>query len=104
MLQVLRNLQFDCNLPITIFDNLKGTQDISANSVEHQWMKHINIRYHFIHEKVQDKTIELAEVKLSENIADIFTKALPEPAHVGEVQKDLSGVRGMDAKVEWNSV
>ena len=97
-LQVLRNLRFDCDLPITIFDDSKGARDISANSVEHQRTKHIDIRYHFIREKVQDKTIELTEVKSSENIADIFTKALPEPAHVTFTRK--LGLIGASSKGE----
>lgn len=39
--------------------------------------KHIELEHHIIREKVIDGTIEALEVRNEENVADIFTKALP---------------------------
>ena len=43
--------------------------------------KHIDIRLKHIKEKVADGTIKLAYIPSANNIADIFTKALPVDAH-----------------------
>ena len=79
--QVLQNLQFDFDLPISIHEDSKGARDISADNVYHQRTKHIDIKYHFVREKVKDGLIEIVEIKSSENVADIFTKPLSEPTH-----------------------
>ncbi|GJT26677.1 retrovirus-related pol polyprotein from transposon TNT 1-94 [Tanacetum coccineum] len=50
---------------------------ISCNPVQHSRTKHINIRYHFIKEHVENGTIELYFVGTEYQLADLFTKALP---------------------------
>nr|GEY92254.1 retrovirus-related Pol polyprotein from transposon TNT 1-94 [Tanacetum cinerariifolium] len=50
---------------------------ISCNPVQHSRTKHIAVRYHFIKEHVEKGTIELYFVKTDYQLADIFTKALP---------------------------
>ncbi|GJS83621.1 hypothetical protein Tco_0750162, partial [Tanacetum coccineum] len=45
--------------------------------VEHSQSKHIDIRYHFIREQVENDVVELYFVKTEYQLADIFTKALP---------------------------
>ncbi|GJS32692.1 hypothetical protein Tco_0531074 [Tanacetum coccineum] len=49
---------------------------ISCNPVQHSRTKHINIRYHFIKEHVEQGTIELDFVGMEYELADLFTKAL----------------------------
>ena len=39
-------------------------------------MKHIEVHYHFIRERVLDGDIDLTYVRTDEQVADIFTKAL----------------------------
>nr|GEU86824.1 retrovirus-related Pol polyprotein from transposon TNT 1-94 [Tanacetum cinerariifolium] len=51
---------------------------ISCNLVQHSRTKHIHTRYHFIKEHVENGTIELYFVKTEYQLADMFTKALPE--------------------------
>ena len=79
--QILRNLDFGFDLPISIKSDSKGARDLAKNNIFHKLSKHIEIRYHYIREKIQDGFVVLNEVKSADNIADIFTKALPEPAH-----------------------
>ena len=45
----------------------------------HSRMKHIDIRYHFIREAVEDGNIVVNYIPTAENIADIFTKSLAKP-------------------------
>nr|GEX27175.1 retrovirus-related Pol polyprotein from transposon TNT 1-94 [Tanacetum cinerariifolium] len=51
---------------------------ISCNPVQHSRNKHIDIRYHIIKEKVEKGIVELFFVKTEYQLADLFTKALPE--------------------------
>ena len=50
---------------------------MTKNSVFHSRTKHIEIRHHFIRELVEKQEIELQFCKTGEQLADIFTKALP---------------------------
>ncbi|GJS84069.1 hypothetical protein Tco_0750610 [Tanacetum coccineum] len=51
---------------------------ISCNPVQHSRTKHIHTRYHFIKEQVENGIIELYFVRTEYQLADMFTKALPE--------------------------
>nr|GEV75935.1 retrotransposon protein, putative, unclassified [Tanacetum cinerariifolium] len=50
---------------------------ISCNPVQHSRTKHIDVRYHFIKEKVEMGIVELFFVGTEYHLADLFTKALP---------------------------
>ena len=47
----------------------------------HTKTKHIAIKYHYLRELVQDKTMRMEYVNTKEKLADIFTKALPREPH-----------------------
>ncbi|GJT58837.1 retrovirus-related pol polyprotein from transposon TNT 1-94 [Tanacetum coccineum] len=51
---------------------------ISCNPVQHTRTKHIDVRYHFIKDHVEKGTIELYFVGTEFQLADLFTKSLPE--------------------------
>nr|GEY86501.1 retrovirus-related Pol polyprotein from transposon TNT 1-94 [Tanacetum cinerariifolium] len=51
---------------------------ISCNPVQHSRTKHIDVRYHFIKEKVEKGIVELFFVGTEYQLADLFTKVLPE--------------------------
>nr|GEY67567.1 hypothetical protein [Tanacetum cinerariifolium] len=51
---------------------------ISCNLVQHSRTKHIDVRYHFIKEKVKKRIVELFFVATEYQLAGLFTKALPE--------------------------
>nr|GEV32228.1 hypothetical protein [Tanacetum cinerariifolium] len=51
---------------------------ISYNPVQHSRTKHIHTRYHFIKKQVENGIIELYFVRTEYQLADMFTKALPE--------------------------
>ncbi|GJV79204.1 retrovirus-related pol polyprotein from transposon TNT 1-94 [Tanacetum coccineum] len=56
----------------------KATIAISCNPVQHSRTKHIDVRYHFIKEQVEKGIVELFFVGTEYQLADLFTKALPE--------------------------
>lgn len=51
--------------------------NISINPFMHSREKHIAIKYHFLREKVDDKEVKVEYVGTSEQVANIFTKPLP---------------------------
>nr|GEU29078.1 retrovirus-related Pol polyprotein from transposon TNT 1-94 [Tanacetum cinerariifolium] len=51
---------------------------ISCNPVQHSCTKHIDVRYHFIKEKVEKGITELFFVRTEYQLANLFTKALSE--------------------------
>nr|GEU42486.1 hypothetical protein [Tanacetum cinerariifolium] len=58
---------------------------ISYNPVQHSRTKHIDVRYHFIKEKVEKGIVELFFVGTEYQLADLFTKALPEERNMNPV-------------------
>nr|GEX68505.1 reverse transcriptase domain-containing protein [Tanacetum cinerariifolium] len=63
---------------IPMYCDSKAAIAISYNPVQHSHTKHIDVRYHFIKEKVEKGIIELFFVGNEYHLADLFTKALPE--------------------------
>ena len=49
---------------------------MSENSVFHDKLKHINIKYHYIINMVQRGVVKLQYVAMEEQIADVLTKPL----------------------------
>ena len=42
-------------------------------------MKHIDIKYHFIRELVENQKIKIEYIPTTEQLADVFTKGIPTP-------------------------
>nr|GFB60330.1 retrovirus-related Pol polyprotein from transposon TNT 1-94 [Tanacetum cinerariifolium] len=62
---------------IPMYCDSKAAIAISCNPVQHSRTKHIDVRYHFIKEKVKKGIIELFFVRTEYQLAGLFTKALP---------------------------
>lgn len=62
--------------PTPIFCDNTSAESLAKNPILHQRTKHIEVREHFIREKVHDGDIVLHHCNTKENVADIFTKAL----------------------------
>ena len=63
-------------IPITIFEDNKGTIALSENDVLHKRSRHIHIRYMFVRHHYKKGHVELVYVNTKENVADIMTKVL----------------------------
>nr|GEV61642.1 hypothetical protein [Tanacetum cinerariifolium] len=61
---------------ILMFGDNKSVIALYCNNVQHSRLKHIDIRYHFIKEQVENRVVELYFVRTEYQLADIFTKAL----------------------------
>ncbi|KAI3753296.1 hypothetical protein L2E82_25346 [Cichorium intybus] len=65
---------------IPLFRDSQSAIRICHNPVQHSKTKHIALRYHFIKSHVEEGNIEVHFVHTTEQLADIFTKALNEEA------------------------
>ncbi|KAL8098000.1 hypothetical protein AgCh_030941 [Apium graveolens] len=76
----LNNLLKEIDLPqdeaFEIKMDSKSTIELAKNPVHHERSKHIDVRFHFIREKVAENKVTLTHVKSRDQIADMFTKPL----------------------------
>ncbi|GJX88428.1 hypothetical protein Tco_0340442 [Tanacetum coccineum] len=75
MCSQLTNYGFQFNKIPLYYDN-KSAISLCCNNVQHSRAKHIDIRYHFIKEQVDNGRVELYFVRTEYELADIFTKPL----------------------------
>ncbi|GKB38424.1 retrovirus-related pol polyprotein from transposon TNT 1-94 [Tanacetum coccineum] len=83
-----------CKIPLYC-DN-KSAITLCGNNVQHSRSKHIDVRYHFIKEQVENGVLELYFVRTEYQLADIFTKALPREIFNFLIKK--LGMRSMSSK------
>ncbi|GJW86420.1 hypothetical protein Tco_0161760 [Tanacetum coccineum] len=72
----LTNYGFQFN-KIPLYCDNKSAIYLCCNNVQHSRAKHIDVRYHFIKEHVENGIVELYFVRTEYQLADIFTKPLP---------------------------
>ena len=66
-------------LPISIKADNQGSIALSKNPGNHNRTKHIDIRHHFIRERLKENWFKLEYCQTENMLADIFTKGLPGP-------------------------
>jgi hypothetical protein len=74
--RMIRELRGEERSTTILIDNQSAIQ-LCKNPVFHDRSKHIETRYHFIRECVQDGRINVEHINTNEQLADIMTKALP---------------------------
>lgn len=65
--------------PTTMLCDNNAAINLSEDPLLHARVKHVDIKYHFLRERVQSKEIAIQYIHTKNNVADIFTKALPAP-------------------------
>nr|GEU55941.1 hypothetical protein [Tanacetum cinerariifolium] len=82
---------------ISLYCDNKSTITLCCNNVQHSRAKHIDVRYHFIKEQVENGILELYFVRTEYQLADIFTKPLPRERFNFLIEK--LGMRSMSPKM-----
>jgi hypothetical protein len=76
----LKQAATEFGLPITghipLYEDNQSTIQIVKNSGHHGRTKHVDVRYHFINELVEQQVFSVQYVSTTDQVADIFTKAL----------------------------
>ena len=80
---LLRELKVSPTQPPVLWCDNIGATYLSANPVFHARTKHIEVDYHFVRERVSQKQLQIKFISSKDQLADIFTKPLPQPQFVG---------------------
>lgn len=76
----LVNEILEVQTPMQVHLDNVGAMYVAQNSVNNSRTKHIDIRYHMVRDWVAKGFFKLMHVPSVDNVADVFTKALPVPA------------------------
>ncbi|GJT77824.1 hypothetical protein Tco_1044549 [Tanacetum coccineum] len=87
---------------VPIFCDNTSAIAISNNPVLHSRTKHIDIRYHFIRDRILKGDIELHFIPTQYQLADIFTKPLDEPTFKRLIVE--LGMLNIDSKPEASAL
>ena len=78
----LKNFEFKQKVATIIFEDNQGCIALAKNPVKHERTKHIDIRHHFIREKVESNEIDIQYLETADMVADILTKAMTKDRHI----------------------
>ena len=81
----MKKLLHDYGIPqdtMCIFYDNTSAINLSKNPVQHSKSKHIEIRYHFIRDLVEERVVCLEFIHTNNQKADIFNKPLDGPCFV----------------------
>jgi len=75
--RIADDLGFPQSTPTTLLMDNNSSIQMASNHSNHSRTKHIDLRYHKIRELLENNTIAIKYVPTDQQLADIFTKALP---------------------------
>jgi hypothetical protein len=70
-------LKVEGDAPPVVYGDNRGANDLAYNSEHHQRTKHIDRRYFWVRELVENMKLSVAYVNTVDNLADFLTKPLP---------------------------
>lgn len=73
--QLAREINYPL-LPTTIYCDNQSAKLLATSSGFKDRTKHIDIRHHFIREKIQNNIVKVNYINTNENLADVLTKAV----------------------------
>ncbi len=85
----IRNFINDLRIPglyvksVPLYIDCNSALRLTHNPEFHSKSKHIDVKHHFIREKVEENILSTERVSTKDNLADILTKALPRDTHKG---------------------
>ena len=72
----LASVDLKRSCPTIVYIDNKSAISLANNPVHHQRSKHIDVKYHWIRDKILDKTVYLQYVATSDQRADVLTKVV----------------------------
>ena len=77
MRELLANLNVNVDEPVTIYEENQSAICMSKNPQFHGRCTRIDIKYHFVQDLVERKTITVRYCPTSSTLADTFTNGIP---------------------------
>ncbi|KAJ4769263.1 hypothetical protein LUZ62_053520 [Rhynchospora pubera] len=74
---LLSELKYDTPMKPTLWCDNLGATFLASNPVFHARTKHIELDFHFVREKIQNKRLLVKFICSDDQLGDIFTKSLP---------------------------
>ena len=78
---LLKSLEAEIALPVKIYSDSKSAIQLAANPVYHERTKHIEVDFHFIREKLQQRLIDISYIPTQNPPDDVLTKGLNRVQH-----------------------
>lgn len=73
---MIGSLGYSLSGATVMFEDNQGCIALAKNPTNHSRIKHIDIKYHFIRDRIERKDIELRYIETENNLADVMTKPL----------------------------
>ena len=74
--RLVRDLGIAVEMP-TLHCDSQSVIMLAKNLVFHAKTKHIDVKYHFVRDMLEDKLMKLVKVHIDDNPTDLMTKGLP---------------------------
>ena len=97
---LISDLQVTSQESTMIMEDNQGAISIAKNPVAHSRTKHIDIRYHYIREAVQEGIVNLRYCPTEQMIADLLTKPLPRE-HFKMLRDAMGMVEVHNLLIKW---
>ena len=85
--QVLEFLKMKVELPIVVHVDNVGAIYLASNATTSQRTRHIDVRYHFVRDYVEDGVVQIVFVRSEDNDADMFTKNVSKEVYKRHMEK-----------------
>ncbi|KAK2372692.1 putative mitochondrial protein [Trifolium repens] len=76
ILNLLQDLKIEVNKPLKLMIDNKSAINLAKNPVLHGRSKHIETKYHFLRNQVQNGVLEVVHCSTQKQLADVLTKAI----------------------------
>jgi hypothetical protein len=86
---LLCDIGIEVELPIIVITDNVGAMFMAQNSSSDVRTRHVDTRYHFVRENLDDRIIKIEFIKSVENQSDIFTKNVTQEIYERHVEKFL---------------
>lgn len=88
---IIKDLGFLQNKLTILYSNFQSTIQLPLNPKFHSIIKHVDIKYYMLKERVKNQVLQIDYFSSNANLADIFTKAL-----IPEKFKQLQAILTLD--------
>ena len=78
--QTLLTIGISVRLPIVVMEDNQTCMQIADNPVSQRRTRHMDVRYHFIRDQINDGIITVRYCATRDMLADVLTKVMPRPA------------------------